>query len=72
MRKQIIALLLILAVLFIVVGCAKAPETEVSASSAQELETGIGEISSVEQEMNTSELDSLDQELADIDALDIT
>jgi len=72
MRKQIIALFLILALLFIIAGCApKAPEPEVSASNAQELETGINEIPAVEQELNTSELDSLDQELADIDSLNI-
>jgi len=72
MRKQIIALFLILALLFIVAGCApKAPEAEISASSAQELETGIGEILTVEQELNTSELDTLDADIAAIEGLDI-
>ena len=72
MKKQIIALFLILALLCTVAGCApKVPEPEISASGAQELETGIGEISNVEQEINTSELDSLDADLAEIDTLSI-
>jgi outer membrane murein-binding lipoprotein Lpp len=75
MRKELIVMFAILALLLLVAGCKpKAPPAgvEVTAANAQELETSINEIPSLEQELNTSELDSLDQELADIDNLDIT
>ena len=74
MMKKTLALILVIALLVLIVGCAqKAPEAAPAAeektateTNVEDVATGIDEIDSIEQELNTSELDNLEQELGEV------
>ena len=74
--KKIIAMLFVLSVLALLVGCAKAPSKTMVESdtgvdqSVSTIEQDVSEIDALEAELDTTELDELEQDLAELETLD--
>jgi len=76
--KKIMAILFVLSVLALLVGCAKAPEkapiadeTTAVDATVSTIEQDVSEIDSLEAELDTSELDELEQDLAELETLEL-
>ena len=78
--KKTIAMLLILSVLALLVGCAKEAPPEIQPieqvttpvdTTVSTIEQDVSEIDSLESELDTSELEELDQALADLESLEL-
>ena len=64
--KKTLALLSLLLVVALIVGC-QAPTESADSEDEQTLADGLAEIESLEDDLNLDDLDAIDQELADLE-----